>query len=82
MNDRIEYGYGFDSITLLCEQNGEDAFVWQIDAGVFPEGLYQNNEAFKKAWENANPDFVIRKMDMYRYDDGICAFLFLYHNRL
>jgi len=75
----MEYGYGFDSISLRCEPaNEEDSFIWQMGAEAYPQGMYQDGSAFKAAWESAHPDRVIHALEVRRCDD-IHAHIFPHH---
>lgn len=84
--DRVEYKYGFDELTLLCERaEGEDLFRFQMDTVVDVDGTYTSEE-FHDEWSAQNPNQVMRQLLRISGDnfDDISigsVFIVLYHER-
>ena len=77
----VRYGFGFDSITLDCEQKG-DLYTWQIEAEVIPKTGDQEIDliARNNAWRAKHADRVLRSSVLYTFDKAD-AIIMLYHNR-
>lgn len=75
----VERGYGFDSITLACEQEeGEDLHRWQFEVEILPEDETIDGSVYCDRWDAAHPDSILRVMRKIGYDTAD-AFIVLYH---
>lgn len=77
----MTYDYGFDSISLVCEQNeNEEQRIYQMDVYV----LGKNDEAcsnYDQVWRNSHPDRVLRIMIQVDGSD-MNSFIIFHHERV
>lgn len=67
----VRYGFGFDSITLDCDQKGE-LFTWQFDTEVMLKSEYKEVDvtAYNARWRTNHPDRVLSSTMHYTYDSA------------
>lgn len=78
--DSVNYGLGFNSGVLVCEDEDEDKAIFQIETAAFPIKESVHTNQFVEAWRESHPDKIIRTVTEWEFDT-CTGFAVIYQNK-
>lgn len=77
----VTHRYGFDRIQLECvQEENEPGYRYQVETEYCTQVI--SGDEYHDRWSEAHPDYVMRLLSRICFDDGGCAFVVFYHERV